>query len=985
MIVKQQKSLERISGIFAWFTRKIEADNALGLFDINRISEDILIPLLSAVYGYKNLKNLNEDGENYPGIDLGDRLARVAYQITSETGGQKVSKTLQIFCDNNYYTDFGRLIIYIITKKQRSYKGSDWDDITRGKIDFNKKRDIQDFSDLLGDIKRLPLEQILKVEEILDQYFREVNIGDLENILLRHVEVQLRKEKQSRKYIPDIFVEIPHIKDKARYFSHPSLFLGKILEEVTRLDLNNINRVLQKLELPLLSFKWVFRTEEEFPLEDVDGVVALAKAELLNLQEQLRPYAYWKGTETEIETLVPPTKRYVADSMKYYLGNYASSVSYKIDNLIEKLSTVSASILFITARAGQGKTNFVCDFAETFLAKRSIPCVFFTGRDFNYVLPENITEHFVKSLYSGSTITTNEGLGLLDRLGMRLDKPLVVIIDGINEHTNVQAFSYHLEIFAANLQNYKNIKLILTCRTEYFEERFSNFERSSFHQNIKFVNDPERNWSNVHKGYLLDGYFRFFRIQAPFISRRAAEVLENDTLLLRMFCEVHGNVDASEDIRVSPITNIYRDKVFRQYLNSKIQGAVSQSGNEARISVRPDGKYLRLLNFITRLMLERNQYSNIPILDIPDESLADLGALLGEDIIVRKDLGETLDMFGNRVEVINFTFDEFRDFLISTYLMELFRSSKDEFEGIMDVTITEQSPVAEGVRAYLYFSAKQPGGEQVLATMSNRVWFKELFIKSIFSVEESLITDDDIKQVSALFFESSTVASWVLRMLVARWNTTWYPRLNINHLFQILTDLDGDSYDRLVRPGVSGIGLYGYDGHNSWNISRLSKELSDELENGEALEDAEFHHLVELLIFFFPVYDGRAYSAPALDAFRKFSTKRPEDAVALLSKYTQLKNVQITSQVWRMFGSLTKTDAIPIDIVEVACNLLLEKAQEETPDAVLLQEIVRFLETYAIDKNLWYHELVVSQMEIYTLNPFFYLEETDDESHDSND
>jgi hypothetical protein len=54
-----------------WFVEKIRNDVDKGLFEINRLSEDILIPILSEVYGYSHLENLNKNGgENFPGIDL---------------------------------------------------------------------------------------------------------------------------------------------------------------------------------------------------------------------------------------------------------------------------------------------------------------------------------------------------------------------------------------------------------------------------------------------------------------------------------------------------------------------------------------------------------------------------------------------------------------------------------------------------------------------------------------------------------------------------------------------------------------------------------------------------------------------------------------------------------------------------------------------------------------------------------------------------
>ncbi|MGC1377152.1 MAG: SMEK domain-containing protein [Anaerolineales bacterium] len=125
--VNLQKSLDRMSSLMGWFVEKIRNDVDKGLFEINRLSEDILIPILSEVYEHTHLENPNKnDGENFPGIDLGDAVARVAFQITSGADGPKITDTLQKFVKYEHYKRFDHLIVYIITQKQRSYAGAGW-------------------------------------------------------------------------------------------------------------------------------------------------------------------------------------------------------------------------------------------------------------------------------------------------------------------------------------------------------------------------------------------------------------------------------------------------------------------------------------------------------------------------------------------------------------------------------------------------------------------------------------------------------------------------------------------------------------------------------------------------------------------------------------------------------------------------------------------------------------------------------------------
>ena len=146
----------------------------MDMLDINRVSEDVLIPLLSEIYDHADLKNLNvSEGSNFPAIDLGDKQTRTAYQITSRGDSEKIKETLEKFIAHELYKEFDRLVIYILTEKQSRYQGGGFDEIIDGKFSFDKENDILDYQDLLKEILGFSLERSLKVEHILEQHFGE--------------------------------------------------------------------------------------------------------------------------------------------------------------------------------------------------------------------------------------------------------------------------------------------------------------------------------------------------------------------------------------------------------------------------------------------------------------------------------------------------------------------------------------------------------------------------------------------------------------------------------------------------------------------------------------------------------------------------------------------------------------------------------------------------------------------------------------------
>lgn len=165
----------RINHLMSLFVIKVKGFNATQKYDINRVAESVLIPIFSEIYGYKNLKNLNQIKENYPAIDLGDDVAKVAFQITATSDSTKIKHTLEEFVKYELYKKYDRLIVYIITEKQNSYSGNGFQEILGGKFEFDKKRDIQDYRDILNRVDELQIDEARKIQALLEKNFGDNN------------------------------------------------------------------------------------------------------------------------------------------------------------------------------------------------------------------------------------------------------------------------------------------------------------------------------------------------------------------------------------------------------------------------------------------------------------------------------------------------------------------------------------------------------------------------------------------------------------------------------------------------------------------------------------------------------------------------------------------------------------------------------------------------------------------------------------------
>jgi hypothetical protein len=160
---------QRINDLMSQFVTEVKGSNAVGRTDINKAAETFLIPLLSEVYGWRNLKNLNiEEGENYPAIDLGDKEAGIAIQVTSTPNSEKIKDSLQKFVGLKLFEQYPMIRFYILSEKQSSYTSKGFADIIQGRFAFNPNDDILDYRDILRTVMGFPVDKAGKVLSVLE-------------------------------------------------------------------------------------------------------------------------------------------------------------------------------------------------------------------------------------------------------------------------------------------------------------------------------------------------------------------------------------------------------------------------------------------------------------------------------------------------------------------------------------------------------------------------------------------------------------------------------------------------------------------------------------------------------------------------------------------------------------------------------------------------------------------------------------------------
>ncbi|PUE62875.1 hypothetical protein B9Z45_02080 [Limnohabitans sp. 2KL-17] len=151
-------------------SQQVKSRSGLQLFDLNRYLEDFFKDILNIVYGYK-LINLNEERSNNPGLDLGDEVAKVAFQVTSTKSSSKVNETLKKAAKQ--VGKFPKMFVLILQDKQGSYT---LDAALSKPFGFIAEEHILDIGDVLKKVLSLQIEQLQRLHDLVSKEVARVKI-----------------------------------------------------------------------------------------------------------------------------------------------------------------------------------------------------------------------------------------------------------------------------------------------------------------------------------------------------------------------------------------------------------------------------------------------------------------------------------------------------------------------------------------------------------------------------------------------------------------------------------------------------------------------------------------------------------------------------------------------------------------------------------------------------------------------------------------
>jgi hypothetical protein len=116
--MRREDDLKRVIELITWWVLQVKSNNCIDFFDINRVSEDLALKLLNEIYGY-HLENLNYTKANYPGIDLGDKINKIGFQITSRRDSRKFTDSLEKFSKGPHEIYSNGIRFLILSQNQK--------------------------------------------------------------------------------------------------------------------------------------------------------------------------------------------------------------------------------------------------------------------------------------------------------------------------------------------------------------------------------------------------------------------------------------------------------------------------------------------------------------------------------------------------------------------------------------------------------------------------------------------------------------------------------------------------------------------------------------------------------------------------------------------------------------------------------------------------------------------------------------------------
>ncbi|MBQ7940128.1 MAG: ATP-binding protein [Clostridia bacterium] len=468
-----------------------------------------------------------------------------------------------------------------------------------------------------------------------------------------------------KKYAPDLYVELNDNMEYLRYFIFSYCWKWRIIRRYNLLFKGYVGAQL----------KQTYQNKIYYKISYLSKFTTLKKI-LVETNNVLREFK----DDRKIKREELGEFYYIAQNLTYDCINV-------IDDLLSCCSKIECKNLIIVGSAGNGKTSLLCRATETAM-RNNYPCLLINSRD----IDGNVIDYVLNKLPLMWKVRKHPRvfLWIVNIILQFSQKHIFVIIDAINENDSSEFLKSIGKVFDF-FDRYNRVKIILSCRSEYFDCRYKKlFDASEIHPHIIQLNTADYDSRAITKFFTK--YSNYYNVPIQF-SSNVKNKINKSLFLMKIFFEVNcGRPHENLEFQNAEIYKQYIEKVASEHTEIDVQ---------------------RIIKQISSIMIDNQCYDKIDIseLYLSDSEKRALFDMLDNNLLINKTikLGNGLSERTN--EFLYFIFDEFRDFCIARELIIRCEDIGDNkftpyFSVITHMSENHIAPL-EGVLKYGYYYFKK--------------------------------------------------------------------------------------------------------------------------------------------------------------------------------------------------------------------------------------------------------------------------------------
>lgn len=466
---------------------------------------------------------------------------------------------------------------------------------------------------------------------------------------------------------------------------------------------------------------------------------------------------------------------YIFDSFFYAYQRFEDF----LDSRSVKAAETGAALLY--GEAGIGKSHLLCDMSLHRIDHK-LPTIFLLGQHYEGGNPVQT----LKNALDLSNFSNKQVLGALDAVGEASKTRTLIIIDAINEGLNRDDWHNHIRAFLSETSKYKNISILLSCRTTYLNYILPDS-----------VNDDclIRIRHNGFQGYEHRAAEKYMSKQG--ISKPSAPILApefTNPLFLKTCCQALRD----SGYRSFPKGLRGLSSLFDFYMQS-VENAIAKKKRYT-----PAEKIVRnsLVEFASKII--PNNFDGLPksearaFINTVDPN-PNIGCSLFDELLDESVITEDIsyDKQGNGKPVIRFTYERFSDHIVSLQIV----SQYDETN--INEIFSNESLLGKIIKDNGYYRF-----EGVFNALS-------IILAEKFNIELIDVLPDDCV---------NSINNWVLERIFSETITWRSPTSFTDRSLELLNSLNHNEYE---SPAFDILLKLSTEPEHPWNANLIHKNLID--------------------------------------------------------------------------------------------------------------------------------------------------------------